>query len=277
MENIKTFVAKNAENENINPNNPHWNWLTAIGFWFLSVVFILILPNISVFIYAISKGVDLTDKSQLTSLIENDVMATLYGILSIIPAHIFTIILAWIVITKLGKVSFTKALGWKMNKFSIWDGLIFLGIFIVLSVIVGSIFGEQDNDLLKILRSSRMAVYAVAFMATFTAPLVEEVVYRGILYSSFQKSFGEIYAVIITTFLFALVHVPQYYPSIATILMICLLSLVLTLIRAKTANLLPCIILHTLINGFQSAILLLEPYLHSNVEPSQATILGFFK
>jgi uncharacterized protein len=100
-------------------------------------------------------------------------------------------------------------------------------------------------------------------MATFTAPLVEEVIYRGILFSAFRKHLGATFAIALTTVLFAAVHVPQYYPDAATILTILVLSLVLTLIREKTGNLLPCIVLHTIFNGSQSILLILQPYLES--------------
>ena len=83
------------------------------------------------------------------------------------------------------------------------------------------------------------------------------------------------YAVIIATALFALVHVPQYSkdfwnPDFVTIFVICLLSLILTLIRAWTGNLLPCILLHTVFNGLQSLLLIFEPYLEEIIKkPSE--------
>jgi membrane protease YdiL (CAAX protease family) len=63
------------------------------------------------------------------------------------------------------------------------------------------------------------------------------------------------------TFLFAAVHVPQYMPDYATIISISLLSLIITLIRVKTDNLLPCIVFHTVFNGLQSVLMILQPYL----------------
>ena len=134
--------------------------------------------------------------------------------------------------------------------------------FVALMIIVGSIFPEQDNELLRMLRSSKLALYTIAIMAVVTAPLVEEVVYRGVLYSAFQRSVGTVGAVALVTFLFALVHVPQYYPSVSTIFLLTLLSLILTLVRVYTKNLWPCIILHLIFNGYQSFIMLaVEPYL----------------
>jgi hypothetical protein len=113
-------------------------------------------------------------------------------------------------------------------------------------------------------------------MATFTAPLIEEVIYRGVLYSAFQRTVGVAPAVLFVTLIFALVHVPQYYESPATLALLLILSLVLTLMRAYSGNLLPCIILHTIVNGFQSAGLIAEPYLKqaAGITDSAATFLG---
>src|SRR5690606_2955976 len=104
-------------------------------------------------------------------------------------------------------------------------------------------------------------------MATFTASIAEEFVYRGIVYSSFQRTFGVPAAFLFVTLLFVIVHVPQYYPSYSTIFLLVLLSVILTLIRVVSGNLLPCIILHTLFNAFQSVLLLLEPYISSDEVP----------
>ena len=74
-------------------------------------------------------------------------------------------------------------------------------------------------------------------------------------------------AVAFVTLLFTLVHVPQYslngHPDMAAIVTLLLLSLTLTLIRAGTGNLLPCIVLHTIFNGVQSVLLILQPFLES--------------
>jgi membrane protease YdiL (CAAX protease family) len=119
----------------------------------------------------------------------------------------------------------------------------------------------------------------LAFLATFTAPFVEEVVYRGVRYSAFQRTFGVVLAVISVTVLFAAVHVPQYYPSYVTIALLTFLSLILTLVRVRTRNLLPCVVLHFMFNAIQSFSLVLEPYLPQNpaeLPDATTTILRFF-
>lgn len=266
---IENHTTESIEIEPVSPNNPPWNSLMAFLVWLASVAFIIIIPSFLVLPYLLSQGVDFSDQTKVVEMAQNDPNTLLLNILGVIPAHILTLILAWLVVTKFKKHSFRETLGWRWNGFNFWNCLIILGGFYVLAAIAGYIYPEQENDLLRILKSSRAAVFVVAFMATFTAPLVEEVVYRGILYSAFQRTVGVPLAVLFVTFLFALVHVPQYYPSYSTIFLICLLSLVLTLVRVRTNNLLPCIALHTVFNGTQSLMLILQPYIENYIQTHQ--------
>jgi uncharacterized protein len=249
----------------ISPNNPPWNSFIAFLVWIASVFFILIVPSFLVLPYLLSQSIDLSDKTQLVEMAQKDSTAILLNVLGVLPAHILTLALAWLVVTRIKKFSFRETLGWKWNGFTFWHCLIIIGGFYVLAAALSYFIPEQENELLRILRSSRLTLFVVAFLATFTAPLVEEVVYRGVLYSAFQRSVGVPMSVLLVTFLFAIVHVPQYYPSFTTIFMICMLSLVLTLVRVRTDNLLPCVALHTLFNGIQSLLLIIEPYLPKSI------------
>jgi uncharacterized protein len=277
MENIESFTPNPREKQFTDqtvPNNPHWHPVVAVLVWLASVGFIFVFQSVLVFSFLINRemnasGVNVAEAVEnlrsmdLPTMLKKDPTLILIAISSVIIAHLFTILLAWMVVTKFGKVSFTEALGWKWNGFRVWMCFVIVALFYFYAAGMSWLFGSQDNELKQILESSRNAVYIIAFMATFSAPLVEEVIYRGILYSAFRKSLGVTFAVTLTTALFAAVHVPQYYPDLATILTICVLSLVLTLLREKTGNLLPCIVLHTIFNGSQSILLLLQPYLES--------------
>lgn len=247
------------------PDNPPWGSWAALGVWFVSVLLILILPLLFFLPYLFSQNVNLADKDALSEFAKTDQTAMLIQILSIFPAHILTLILAWFVVTKSRKYSFRQTLGWQLNGFKIWHAVaITIGFFLIGALMIW-LFGKKENDFEAMLKNYRNIVFPVAILATFTAPLVEEVVYRGLLYSAFQRRLGVIYAVVLTTFLFAVVHVPQYskdfVPDYATVSTLFLLSLTLTMIRVYTQNLLPCIILHTIFNGIQSIVLIIEPYL----------------
>ncbi len=259
------------------PDNPPWNSWIAFGVWAASVFFIAVLPMLFIFPYLLQNGIKPTDSAQLVEFLQKDTTAIILNIIAIIPAHVLTLVLAWLVVTRYKRFSFRATLGWKWGGFTWWNCLLILGGFFVIAAVVSSFLPEQDNELMRILRSSRTAVYIVAFMATFTAPIVEEVIYRGILYSAFQRTFGVFIAVLVVTALFALVHVPQYYPSYSTIFLICLLSLILTLIRVKTKNLLPCIVLHTIFNGIQSLILIFEPFLTNIANQSENKVAAVIR
>lgn len=262
------------EEEPVSPNNPPWNSGVAIGVWILSVVAIVLFPAIFIIPYM------LMNRGMTAEAFQTDNTAIILNLAAVLPAHLFTLLVAWLVATRNRKYSLSQTLGFKSGGFRWWHYPLVLIALAGIAVIVNLLIPQGDNELLKILRSSYTATILVAVFATFTAPLVEEVVYRGILYSALQRTFLPYAAIWMVTLFFALIHVPQYWGSPGTILMICLLSLVLTLVRWKTDNLLPCIILHTFINGLQAVLLVAEPYLPkpepTGIESAAAAILKLF-
>ena len=259
------------------PNDPPWNSAIAIAVWIASVLAIVLVPSLFLLPYVILQKPTLAANQALGEFLQKDRTALILQIVAIIPAHLLTILLAWAIVTKLNRFSFKETLGWQSGGMTWRHYTLILVLFLGVASVVGYYFPEQENELTRMLQSSRVIVYLVAFMATFTAPIVEEVVYRGILYSAFQRARGAAVAIVAVTLLFALVHVPQYYPSYSTIGLLVLLSLILTLIRARTNNLLPCIVLHTIFNGFQSVLLIVEPYVKSSDPSVEQTVSLFFK
>lgn len=266
-----------SKTPNFSPNNPPWNAWGALGVWFASVLFILVLPSLFVLPYLAKQTFGFSDGAQMQEFVQTDPTAIILQLSAVIPAHLLTILLGWFVVTNFRKYSFKEMLGWEWNGFKVWHSVVIFVFFYIVAIGLMQIFGDVENDFERMLKNSRTAVYFVAFFATFTAPFVEEMVYRGLLYSAFQRKFGVILAVVFVTLLFTIVHVPQYslnqVPDYASVITILLLSLTLTLIRAKTDNLLPCIILHTFVNGIQSAMLIAEPYLRQLAEKPTS---GFF-
>lgn len=267
------------------PDNPPWNGWAAVGVWLASVFFIIVFPNLFLIPYvAQQQGIDLSDQVKLLEFAKTDATAIFLQLLAVLPAHLFTLVLAWAVVTRFNRFSFKQTLGWQWNGFKVWH-LIAISFFCYgVALILITVFGQKENDFQQMLKSSRAAVYLVAFFATFTAPLVEEVVYRGVLYSAFQRRLGQIFAVILVTVLFAAVHVPQYSQNFdldyGTILTLLIVSLILTVIRVTAKNLLPCIVLHTIFNGFQSVLLVLEPFLRDfarQYQPGISTLFNLIK
>ena len=134
-----------------------------------------------------------------------------------------------------------------------------------LGILLTKLIGGEPTTIDQIVNSSNASRYTLAIMAATTAPLVEELVYRGVLYSALHKAAGMLWAVIGVSVLFTLVHVLQYSNNIGVIIVISVLSLSLTLVRAFTGKLLPCFIIHLVFNGIQSAYILIQPYLPPSV------------
>jgi len=268
----------------ISPNNPPWNGWTALGVWVASVIFISVLQMLFLMPYLMRQPLDFSDKIGVMTFAKTDPTAILLQLIAVIPAHLFTFVLAWLVVTGFRKFAFRETLGWDLGRFRIWHAFVMFAGFYAIALVLAYIFGTSETDFDRMLKSSRSAVFLVAFFATFTAPLIEEVIYRGLLYSAFQRRFGVVLAVIFVTVLFTVVHIPQYssesIPNYASVIPLLLLSLTLTLLRVHTKNLLPCILLHTVVNAVQSVLLILQPYIENYIKTHQAetaSLIQFFK
>lgn len=236
------------------PDNPPWGVLVAIGIVIASFILMLVLQFAFIVPYALTLGT--RDPAKIIEVLQTDKTVILLSILAIIPAHLLTLLLCWLVVTGAGKRPFWRSLGWGWSprlgpaELGVWlvSALALLGV----SFVSVKIFGERETELERLLTSSRAARYAIAALATFTAPIVEEVVYRGVLYSALRRRLGEVASVVFVLALFAAIHVPQYKESVAAITTIVILSLVLTVVRARTGRLLPCVAIHLFFNGITS-------------------------
>lgn len=254
--------------QDYSPNNPPWNSLQAILLLVTNLILIMGLPPVLLTLYFIATGKNFENSENFVDSLLSDTTAVGIALGATFLSHILIMILAWIIVTNNRKLSFKAMLGWEWGGFKWWHGLlIIVGIFILAGVL-SNYLGNPENEMMKLLNSSQTAVILVAIIATFSAPIVEEVVFRGVLYSAFQRTVGVAGSVVAVTLIFAVVHVSQYYPNYAVIISILALSLALTLVRVKTNNLLPCIILHFVFNGIQSLLLILQPYLPEALDPT---------
>jgi membrane protease YdiL (CAAX protease family) len=243
----------------VNPDDPPWGIPGAVGLFIMSFVLMLVVQLVFLFVYIFKRGVPLTPDA-LAEFATKDISAIFVQVVSIIPAHLLTLGLAWLVVTRAGKYPFLQALGLEPDN---W--LTFLkcaGIAVALLIVsagIISVTGNPETALDKLINSSRATAVATAFAATFTAPLVEEIVFRGVLYPALQRLTGTVVAVLIVALLFAGIHVPQYKESYGVIASILMLSFTLTVIRARTGRLLPSFIVHSIFNGIQSFYIVLSP------------------
>ncbi len=167
---------------------------------------------------------------------------------------------SWMFVTRLGKKPFFQTLGWHWHPQFKWGHATALAVLMFgVAAALSKLLPHHETDMEKILKMGLSIRVMVVVLAVLVAPLVEEIVYRGVVYSTVERIGGKAAGVITATAIFALVHVPQYWGSVAAITAIVTLSLVLTLLRAWTGSLLPCVAMHLVYNGIQALGLLFLP------------------
>ena len=248
------------------PDRPTWGLASGVGVWVASVAAIILIPIVAVIAWYFiesARGAKPPTFSDQTELIEwlKSPNLLLVQVLSTIVAHAITIGICWLVVTRMGARPFWASLGWNWAGHSIWYWLAFsvcviLGLLLVSQLLARVLPQSEENSFTELLKSSQRVRIAIAVLATFSAPLVEEAVYRGVLYAGLRKNFGLTTTVVFVTLMFVGVHVLQYLGAWVTIAGLTLLSLALTVIRARTKSILPCVAIHTVNNAFFSVLIL---------------------
>lgn len=94
----------------------------------------------------------------------------------------------------------------------------------------------------------RPSALLLAAFGILIAPLVEEIMFRGFLYPALARFTGMMPSIVITGALFALLHGAQLSFSWAPLLLILIVGITLTTVRAKTNSVALCVIVHMTYN-----------------------------
>jgi membrane protease YdiL (CAAX protease family) len=277
-----TFNPARADVEDLSPrlftlDNPPWGLWQAILTWVLSVILLLLLPLVFGLPYIMYYYQGVVTRETLLA----DKTFIFVNVFLNIPVHILTFLMAWAVITQLGRFQFREMIGWGWSpKLGFWRSAGLAVLLFGLALVLVLLFGGPETEVERIIQSSRATAFMLAFLAVATAPLVEETVYRGVMYPAFKRSIGMTGAIIVVSGLFAVGHVYQYWPNFGVISAIVLLSIALTLVRAVTGRLLPCFIIHLVFNGIQAVEIVLSPFIRTldpGGEKKAAAIIFFLR
>ncbi len=251
-----------------------WGTGTGLLVWIASVALVIGLPIVFGLAYLILKAIQTGQMPNQQTMMQ-DLGFILISIGSTLPAHLLTLLICWLVVTARGRRPFLQTLGWGWYPQFKWVHAVGLAFLMMGAAIVfEKTLPHRETDLEKLLKLGYSVRVMVAALAVLTAPLVEEVVYRGVLYAGIERDWGKGVAIVAVTGLFALVHAPQYWGSVAAITAIVSLSLALTLVRAWTGKLLPCVATHLVYNGVQAVALLVAPEEAENIQQNQAASMA---
>jgi membrane protease YdiL (CAAX protease family) len=231
---------------------PPWSLGAAVGVWVFFTVTLSIVPAFGLLVWAHKAGLNPFSPD----LIKNP-RGLVVQIGMLFVAHLLTLVVGYMVVTSGARRSFFHTLGWRWHPRFGWRHVLALigGLYLILyllSLVVPH--GETDFD--KLIQTGPEVRVAIALVAVLTAPLVEELVYRGILYPALHHRMGRFRAIAIVTGMFAVVHFPQYAGSLLILIAVTVLSFALTLIRSYTGQLLPCVLAHFLYNAIGSVLIL---------------------
>lgn len=261
------FAPAAPREVSLDPDNPPWGPVTGVSVLLMSFAAIVVVPVFAVLIWILiqtARGAPLPDFAKADEFKQwvTSPNIILLQVVSTIVAHAITLAICWAVVTKMRARPFWQSLGWSWGGRSVWYWLIYSACILVALQIVGQILSrfvpEAESPLAQWLKTSPQIRIAVAVLATFTAPVVEEVVYRGVLFSSLRKHLGMMATVLVVTVVFGSVHVFQNWGAWVSISGLMLLSLALTMVRARTKSILPCVFIHTVNNALASVLILLN-------------------
>ncbi len=245
-------LQREAMHPSSSPEQPPWGLAAAFGLWIFFIFAISLLPALGVFFWATARGYSPTDPEHVQSP-----EGTLVQVSMLFFAHLLTLAVGWMVVTQGMRRPFLQTLGWRWHpRFRLRHVLVTVGGLYGLIFALSLLLPSRETAFDRLLQISPHVRIVIALLAVGTAPLVEELVYRGILYPTLQLRLGRARAVVFVTLLFAVVHYPQYSASTLILVAVTVLSFVITMIRAYTGQLLPCVVTHLVYNAIGAALIL---------------------
>lgn len=171
------------------------------------------------------------------------------------------LLVSWLFTVKKYKVPFER-LG--LTSFDLWDGFrdaffwfIVIEVFMITYALLAPLFIHFEppvEPLPKLFGTSRLGVGMAVFIIAFVAPFVEEIFFRGFIYSALRKRLGMKMSIFINATIFAILHA-----SIWKIAPILLIGAVLAYLYEKERSLGPPIILHCMNNLFALSLIYILP------------------
>lgn len=115
--------------------------------------------------------------------------------------------------------------------------------------------------------------YLMVLFGITVAPLMEELFFRGFLYPVLARRAGMNAGIVVTAFLFALIHQSQLGRAWAPVLLLFIVGVVLTYIRARTGSVANSFLLHVAYNTTLFTLLWIQTGHFQHMERAAAAVL----
>lgn len=194
----------------------------------------------------------------LTDILQNDLHSgTLIGFMMSI---IFTLGV-YVIAVKPKNLKWTEV-GFQRFSKSYWISIIgwtltLIIISILLAIIIDWLFEIGTNNSKTdslVTRLSTINIIIAFISAAIVSPIYEEIFYRGFLYRFFRSKYGLLTGMLISSFIFMIVHIPTFNSLPYTFLA----GLVFAWTYEKTQSIYPAMIIHGLFNGIAVVLTALQ-------------------
>jgi membrane protease YdiL (CAAX protease family) len=226
-----------------------WGWRAALGFAFLAIFL-----NWAISMVANVPSVGRFAKSAIAGLPASERTAGVWAVLLVLSLVTYAVLLAAALIgVKLKGAKLVPAVGLRRAKLWPVVGLVTAGVWIGFSVNIAYSFTtyalklkvpDTNAKLLSASVKSPMGLIVVFLLLAVIAPVAEEILFRGVVFSGLRDSWGEGWAIVVSSVLFGVIHL-QPLVMIPTAILGLLLAKVFSMTRSLWAS----IALHSAYNA----------------------------
>lgn len=172
----------------------------------------------------------------------------LVSVFAQLGAYLVVLAFMYTVATRSG-MSFGQAVSWR------WPGtraFAYLGAGVLFSILLQGLARllpmPKSLPIDNFFRTP-LEAWVLSIFGTTLAPLIEELFFRGFLYPVVARRLGAVFAVAFTSVAFCAIHVQQLGRAWGPVLIVFLIGLALTIIRAATKSVAAGVLTHLAYNG----------------------------
>lgn len=180
-----------------------------------------------------------------TDVAQKPVLALLSELLTYVAVAIFMVLLVE------GKyhVRFWEAIRWNWPGRSVGK-LLFLGVVLLFALsLLERFLPTPKSTPFEQFFARPIDAYLTSIFAVTLGPLMEELFFRGFFYPVLERRVGVALAIFLTALPFGLMHLPQYGYAWSAVLIVFLVGVVLTAVRAVTKSVAASFLVHVGYNG----------------------------
>ena len=238
-----------------------WSWLHF--FIFLAFIFISLLTVQGIFLALYAPHQKMSSQDLEEYLLSKPQVA----IGSTVVIYALLLFFLYITLGVLRGQPFWRSVGWRKippkSNGEPRNPLVFFFSGCAVSLLVFAITAlikTPENTPIEQVFKYKFTAILFVITAVLVAPLVEETIFRGYLYPMFARWFGVIPSIVVTGFLFGLMHGPQLGGAKSLVAVMALVGMIFTAVRARTGSVFASYLMHLGYNSLIGLSLLLATH-----------------